>query len=55
MSDPLLAFPPDMFDPSTDEMNYLQILRAKSRRTVLSGAEARALIALEDLFAADED
>ncbi len=55
MSDALLAFPPEMFDPSGDDMNYLEILRAKSRRATLSDAEARALTALEDMYATDED
>ena len=55
MSDALLAFPPEMFDPSGDDMNYLEILRAKSRRTTLSNAEARALTALEDIHSTDED
>jgi hypothetical protein len=55
MSDALLAFPQEMLDRSGDEVNYLEALRAKSLRTSLSGAEARALTALEDMYATDED
>ena len=43
-----------MFDPSVDDKSYLESLLAKSRRTTLSSAEARALIALEDIHATDE-
>jgi hypothetical protein len=54
MSDALLAFPPEMFDPSGDDMSYLEVLRAKSRRATLSDAEARALTALEDIHSTDD-
>jgi hypothetical protein len=49
MSEAPVTFTPDMIAAHSNDLEYLESLRAKAARTTLSLAEARALNVLEDI------